>query len=64
MRMTIEHENLTVSAEDPQAQTLGQALELVESALLGIGYHLDRGTLQCEISRSEGEPMICSSSDC
>ena len=45
MKVTIEHEGLTASVEDPKAVTLAEALDLIEYTLRGIGFNIEMETL-------------------
>lgn len=41
MILTIEHESITVSINDDKVVTIDEAMELVKSALLAVGFHPD-----------------------
>lgn len=39
MKITVEHEGLTVSVDNPNVVTMGEAVDLWESAMLALGFH-------------------------
>ena len=41
MKITVEHEGVTVSVDDPNVVTAGEAVDLWEAVMLALGYHPD-----------------------
>jgi len=41
MKITIVHEDLTVSLDSPNVVTLDNALQLIDQALRGLGFYFD-----------------------
>ena len=41
MKITVEHEGVTASVDDPGVVTAGQAVDLWETVMLALGYHPD-----------------------
>ena len=41
MKITIEHEGIILTLEDENAVTIGEAVQLIRQALIGVGYHPD-----------------------
>ena len=53
MKLTMEHEGNTYSAEDKDTVTLSEALELIERLLICAGFSIERDSLDVKETENE-----------